>query len=75
MLWGSIIQHNNQEWKQYTSAEVELNDTPPITDIYATYTKDLPIGEGLGGIQIFLDTEDPTGKTQYYRWEFKRRMR
>jgi Domain of unknown function (DUF4249) len=57
--------------KQYTSAEVELNDTPPITDIYATFTRDLPIGEGTGGIQIFLDTEDPTGKTKYYRWEFK----
>ncbi len=57
--------------RQYTSTEAELKNTPPIKDIYATFSPDLSIGEGSGGIQIFLDAEDPTKQTQYYRWEFK----
>jgi hypothetical protein len=56
--------------RQLTSDEVTLMDTPEITNIYATYSKNLRVNGESGGFQIFLDTEDPTRTTNYYRWEF-----
>jgi hypothetical protein len=60
-----------QNGKPYASEVVQLMDAPEIKDIYATYSPDLAIGQGSGGIQIFLDAEDPTNQTQYFRWDFK----
>ncbi len=65
------LNFTTKKGKQFTSSEVTLKNTPAITNIYATFSPDLPIGEGTGGIQIFLDTEDATNQTKYYRWEFK----
>jgi Domain of unknown function (DUF4249) len=65
------LQVTTQNGKQYASEKVQLKNAPEIKNIYATYSSDLAIGEGTGGIQIFLDSEDPTNQTNYYRWEFK----
>ncbi|MEO7992349.1 MAG: DUF4249 domain-containing protein [Chryseolinea sp.] len=66
-----VLNIKTQTGKQYISSEVELRDTPEIKNISATYTLDLPIGEGSGGFQFFLDTEDSTNQARFYRWEFK----
>jgi Domain of unknown function (DUF4249) len=57
--------------KQYVSSGVKLLNTPPITDIRATFTPEVAIGAGKGKIDIFVDTEDPTNEVKFYRWEFR----
>lgn len=58
-----------QRGQQLTSDEVTLNDTPDIKNIYATYSQNVS-GSGKAGVQIFLDTQDATKKTRFYRWEY-----
>ena len=53
----------------YQSTDVELRDNPGISNVYATYSPTFLNGDG--GIEIYVDTEDPSGKTRYYRWEYK----
>ncbi len=57
--------------QQLVSDEVTLRDTPDIQDIYAAYSPDLNVGGSKGGIQIFLDTEDPNREAHFYRWEYE----
>ncbi len=57
--------------KQFSSDQVLLADNPGIKNIYATFSPDLAIGEGLGGVQIFLNTQDSSGNANYYRWEYE----
>jgi hypothetical protein len=53
----------------YASEEVKFKPTPEIKNIYAEYFNDR--GYEDNGISIYLDTEDPSGQTRYYRWEFE----
>ena len=62
---------NTSNGQEVVSEEVVLRSTPDIKDIYATYSTDLRVGDKTGGIQILLDTEDPTGTTRYFRWEYE----
>lgn len=54
--------------KKYRSDEVAFRTTPEIKNIYAEYYNDR--GDD-NGIAIYLDTEDPSNSTRYYRWEFE----
>ncbi len=60
-----------QSGQQLTSEGVTLKDTPDIQNIYAAYLPDLTVGGTKGGIQIYLDTQDPTGQAHYYRWDYE----
>lgn len=60
-----------RDGNKYVSDQVKLKDTPEIQDIYATYSKEFNVGDGPGGFRIFLDTEDPSNQTRYYRWEYE----
>jgi Domain of unknown function (DUF4249) len=60
-----------QDGNKYVSDRVKLKDTPDIKNIYATYSKNFNIGDGPGGFRIFLDTEDISNQTRYYRWEYE----
>jgi hypothetical protein len=60
-----------QSGRQVTSDEVTLMDTPEIKNIYASYSPNLTVNGESGGFQIFLDTEDPTKKTNFYRWNYE----
>jgi hypothetical protein len=54
--------------RAYASHAVPFTDGPEIGDVYAKY-----INNGIEdekGIQVFVDTEDPTGKAHYYRWNY-----
>lgn len=54
----------------YKSYPVEMQPVPPIDSIY--YEK-VNLNEGFyerEGCQLFLDTDDPTGRCKYYRWEY-----
>lgn len=48
--------------KEYYSEFITTKAAPPIDSVSWAPTKD--------GISIRIDTEDPTGGTQYYRWEY-----
>jgi len=60
---------NTQDNKEYVSREVQLKQTPAIENVYAKYPVFNDSGEK--GIQIYLDTEDPTNQTRFYRWEYE----
>lgn len=48
---------------EYHSAFVTLKDTPEIKELtWKTYPD---------GVQIIVDTEDPTNQTRFYRWAFE----
>lgn len=49
--------------KEYLSEKIKIKDTPAIDSI----------GWHLGaeGLQLYVNTEDPTGNTRYYKWEFE----
>ncbi|MGL1887185.1 MAG: DUF4249 domain-containing protein [Reichenbachiella sp.] len=58
--------------ENYASTYEILLGAPEIVDIYGTYTE-LPnedTNEVEGGVQIFLDVFDPSGNTNYYRYEY-----
>lgn len=49
-----------------------LLDSPPVDSLYFEYQRisTHETGELLKGVQIFLDTHDPSNKTRFYRWEW-----
>jgi hypothetical protein len=47
---------------KYESEVVEMKQTPPIDSVYFNYTSD--------GVEVLVDTHDPSGKSQYYEWKF-----
>jgi hypothetical protein len=56
------------EGSEYASHAVPFTDGPALGDVYPKY-----INNGIEeekGIQIFVDTEDPTGNAHYYRWNY-----
>jgi hypothetical protein len=59
-----------QRGRQVVSEEVTLKDTPEIQNLYAIFSPTVSENKG-GAFQIFLDTEDPTRQSQFYRWEFE----
>ena len=58
-----------RDGRKYTSAQVKFKNTPDIKNIYAEYFGDR--GYESNGVEIYLDTEDPSGLTRFYRWEFE----
>jgi len=57
---------------EYQSDEVTLKPTPPIDSVYFQQQQRLTetTGEVLDGIQILVDSHDPSGSSQYYRYEW-----
>ena len=53
---------------EYASRAELFVDGPEISDVYAKYI-DNPNGEGKG-VQVSLDTEDPTNQSHFYRWNY-----
>jgi hypothetical protein len=47
---------------EYASDYITLKNTPPITDLFYTLADD--------GLEIHLNTGDPTGKSHYYKWNY-----
>ena len=54
---------NSSNGKEYMSDYVAVLKTPPIDGINWERPAD--------GVMIFIDTHDPLGNTQYYRWEYE----
>jgi hypothetical protein len=53
---------------EYVSQQVPFKDGADIDYVYGRYI-DHPEGHGKG-IQVYVDTHDPTNQTRFYRWNF-----
>ncbi len=58
--------------KSYVSDKVTL---PQETSIERVYPQRITNDDGVEGLGIFVDTFDPTGNSQYYRYEFEETYR
>ncbi|WP_299256634.1 DUF4249 domain-containing protein [uncultured Aquimarina sp.] len=58
--------------KSYVSDKVTL---PQETSIERVYPQRITNNNGVEGLGIFVDTFDPTGNSQYYRYEFEETYR
>ena len=56
--------------EQYESRWETLEQTPPIEQLYFRYETGITPRGRENGVTIFLDTEDPGGRTQYFRWNW-----
>jgi hypothetical protein len=63
-----LLHIKTADGKEYSSSEVPFKDGADIGEVYGKYV-DNPNGGGKG-IQIYTDTEDPSGNTRYYRWNY-----
>ncbi|MCB0855462.1 MAG: DUF4249 domain-containing protein [Bacteroidetes bacterium] len=61
--------------RQYESPWQLLKVSPPIDSIYYEYAEKNIIGGLLRGIEVKLDTKDPEGKSQFYRWSYEETWR
>ncbi len=62
------IQTRHEE--TYQSDWKLLKQSPPIDSVYFTYKEEQAEEGLLQGIQTFVDTHDPTNKTEYYRYDW-----
>jgi hypothetical protein len=62
-----VLQINTQDGRSYKSNETILTQSTQIDDLYAIReTND----DGVNGMSIYIDTFDPTGNSNYYRYEY-----
>lgn len=55
----TVLTSNEQE---YASDFIELKQSPPIDSVTWEYKDD--------GVNVLINTHDPSGKTQYYYWDY-----
>lgn len=58
-----------QDGKSYTSATVTLPPTVEMDEVYAERIVD--VNDDKDGVQVLVNTEDPMGNAQYFRYEFE----
>jgi hypothetical protein len=52
---------------EYASQQVPFKDGADIGEVYAAYANTAEDGPG---VQVYVDTDDPTGQTRFYRWNY-----
>ena len=60
--------------RSYESALMEMKPVPPIDSLYyekVTLKQRADLTPVMQGCRIFLDTHDPSGICEYYRWDYK----
>lgn len=60
---------DTQDGKHYTSSEVILPPVVAIADVYPE--RIVAANRDKDGVQVLVDTEDPTGKAKYFRYEYE----
>src|SRR5690606_12070340 len=59
---------STQDGKSYISSEVTLPPVVEMDEVYAERIQDAT--QDKDGVQVLVNTEDPTGNAQYFRYEF-----
>jgi hypothetical protein len=63
-----VLQIKTSDGRSYKSNETNLTQTTQIDNLYAVReTND----DGVNGMSIYIDTFDPTGNSNYYRYEYE----
>lgn len=60
---------STQDGKTYTSSQVTLPSTVEMDEVYIERIEDLT--QDKDGVQVLVNTEDPTGNAQYFRYEYE----
>ncbi len=60
---------STQDGRQYTSTAVKLPETVEIGEVFAERISDLT--QNKDGVQVLVNTEDPTGNAKYFRYEYE----
>ncbi len=60
---------NTQDGKSYTSSTVTLPPSVEMDEVYAERIVN-PIDDK-DGVQVLVNTEDPTGNAKYFRYEYE----
>ncbi len=60
---------STQDGKRYTSSAVSLPPTIAMDDVYAE--RIVSPTDDKDGVQVFVNTEDPTGNAKYFRYEYE----
>jgi hypothetical protein len=57
----------------YESDEMEMRPVPPIDSLYANleYNDSYTLGKSVPGYQVYLNTGDPSGQCEFYRWSYE----
>lgn len=64
-----ILSIVDQDGKSYTSSTVVL---PPVVEMDEVFTERIiSPSDDKDGVQVFVNTEDPTGNAKYYRYEYE----
>ncbi|MCB0451435.1 MAG: DUF4249 domain-containing protein [Aequorivita sp.] len=58
-----------QDGKQYTSSAVTLPPSVEMDDVYAE--RIISPADDKDGVQVLVNTEDPTGNAKYFRYEYE----
>jgi hypothetical protein len=58
-----------RDGKQYESAFVTMRKTPQLDSV--TYKYEERPSAGMNGMQIYVNTHDPSNNTNYYRWDWE----
>lgn len=62
------LQINTSNGRSYSSSPTQLTQT---TQIDALYVERETNDDGVNGMSIYVDSYDPTGNSQYYRYEYE----
>lgn len=60
---------STQDGRSYTSSAVTMPAAVAMDDVYAERIEDL--SQNKDGIQVLVNTEDPTGNAKYFRYEYE----
>ena len=63
-----VLHIKTSDGSEYRSLKVAFNDGVEMGNVYAKYI-DNPNGAGKG-IQVYVDTEDPSNQKRFYRWNY-----
>jgi hypothetical protein len=66
---GSYTLHiKTSDGREYASANVPFKDGSDLGAVYPKY--EFNSDQGVKGIQLYLDAEDPNNNTRFYRWNY-----
>jgi hypothetical protein len=66
------VLHITSGLRTYETFPIEMKPVPPIDSIYAdiVYKNSYALSDPVPGYQVYLNTHDPSGQCNYYRWDF-----
>jgi hypothetical protein len=66
------VLHITSDAKSYETFPIEMKPVPLMDSLFAeiVYKNTYILGDPVPGYQVYINSYDPTGKCNYYRWDF-----